>query len=55
MARLWLQWMDYYKSHGGNAAFISRHFGISGQIFYRWKRRFDPRRLESLEECSHRP
>ena len=54
-ARLRLQWMDHYEAHGGNAAFTWRHFGISRQTFYRWRRRYDPHRLESLEERSHRP
>jgi transposase InsO family protein len=54
-ARLRLQWMDHYEAHGKNAAFTCRHFGISRQTFYRWKRRYDPHRLESLEEHSHRP
>ena len=54
-ARLRLQWMDHYEGHGGNAAFTCRHFGISRQTFYRWRRRYDPRRLASLEDRSHRP
>ena len=31
------------------------HFGISPQTFYRWKRRYNPRHLESLEDRSHCP
>jgi len=54
-ARLRLQWMDHYEAHGRNAAFTCRHFGISRQTFYRWRRRYDRHRLESLEERSHRP
>ena len=54
-ARLRLQWMDYYQSHGRNAALTCRHFGISRQSFYRWKRRYDPENLVSLEDRSHRP
>jgi transposase len=54
-ARLRLKWMDYYRGHGGNARLTCRHFGISAQTFYRWKRRYDPRHLESLEDRSHRP
>ena len=54
-ARLRLQWMDYYQSHGRNAALTWRHFGISRQSFYRWKRRYDPENLVSLEDRSHRP
>lgn len=49
-ARLRLQWMDYYRHHGRNARQTCRHFGISPATFYRWWQRYDPRRLESLEE-----
>jgi transposase InsO family protein len=47
--------MDYYRTHGRNAAQTYRRFGISRQTFYRWKRRFDPLCLSSLEGLSHRP
>lgn len=50
-----LQWMDFYYLHGHNARLTCRHFGITPQTFYRWKRRYDPERLESLEEKSRRP
>jgi len=48
-------WFDYYRAHGGNAALTCRYFGISRQTFYRWKRRYDPQNLRTLEEGSHRP
>ncbi len=54
-ARLRLQWMDYYEAHGRNAALTCRHFGISRQTFYRWKRRYNPQDLTTLESRSHRP
>ena len=47
--------MDYYETHGRNAALTCRYFGISRQTFYRWRRRYQPRRLASLEERSRRP
>ena len=47
--------MDYYNCHGHNARLTCRYFGISPQTFYRWKRRYNPQRLESLEERSRRP
>lgn len=50
-----LKWFDYYNSHSQNARLTCRYFGISPQTFYRWKRRYDPRRLSSLEGHSHRP
>ena len=54
-ARARLKWMDFYRSHGYNARLTCRHFGIAPQTFYRWKRRYDPGRLESLKDKSRRP
>ena len=54
-ARKRLAWFDYYYSHGRNVALTCRHFGISRQAFYRWKPRYDPRDLSTLEDGSHRP
>jgi transposase InsO family protein len=50
-----LKWFDYYNSHAHNARLTCRHFDISPQTFYRWKRRYNPKHLESLEEHSRRP
>lgn len=50
-----LKWFDYYNSHGHNARRTCRHFDISPQTFYRWKRRYNGWHLESLEGRSHRP
>jgi transposase len=54
-ARQRLKWFDYYNSHGGNARLTCRHFDISPQTFYRWKRRYNPKHIDSLEDRSHRP
>ena len=54
-ARQRLKWFDYYKSRGYNARLTCRYYGISPQTFYRWKRRYNPWHLESLEDRSHRP
>jgi putative transposase len=54
-ARQRLKWFDYYHSHHNNARLTCRYFGISPQAFYRWKRRYNPYHLESLEDRSHRP
>ena len=54
-ARQRLKWFDYYNSRSHNARLTCRHFDISPQTFYRWKRRYNPHRLESLEDRSHRP
>ena len=55
MAKQRLKWMDYYQAHGENASLTCRYFGVSRQTFYRWKGRYDPKDLSSLEERSHRP
>jgi hypothetical protein len=53
-ARTRLAWMDFYR-RSSNVARTCRHFGISGQTFYRWQLRYDPQNLATLEERSHRP
>ena len=50
-----LQWFDHYQAQGRNAALTCRYFGISRETFYRWKRRYDPQALTTLENRSHRP
>ena len=54
-ARQRLKWFDYYESHNHNARLTCRYFGISPQTFYRWKNRYDPLCLQSLEDRSRRP
>lgn len=49
-----LQWFDYY-GRCGNVRLTCRYFGITAQTFYRWKNRFDPYDLTTLEELSRRP
>lgn len=46
--------MDHYHKQG-NARLTCRYFGISPQTFYRWKRRFDPFDLTTLEDQSRKP
>jgi len=50
-----LAWFDWYRVHGKNAALTCRYFGIPRKTFYKWKHRYDPFRLASLEEESRRP
>jgi transposase InsO family protein len=50
-----LPWFDYYQAHGRKVALACRYFGISRQTFYRWKRRYDPQDLSTLEDYSHQP
>ena len=49
-----LAWFDYYRKKG-NARLTCRYFGISPQTFYRWKRRFNPKNLSTLDSKSPRP
>jgi putative transposase len=49
-ARHRLRWMEFYLVHGRAVRLTCRHFGISSATLYRWGRRYDPRRLESLED-----
>ena len=49
-ARRRLRWIDYYLQHGRNASQTCRHFDIGRETFYRWWRRYDPRRLQTLED-----
>ena len=53
-ARVRLAWMDFYR-RSRNVAHTCRHFGVSRQTFYRWRRRYDPYDLTTLEERSHCP
>ena len=50
-----LAWFDFYEAHGRNARATCTHFHISPDTFYRWKKRYQPNNLKSLEERSHRP
>ena len=54
-ARLRLAWMDFYERHDQNARLTCRRFGIAPETWYRWKRRWDPHNLRSLEDRSCRP
>lgn len=49
-ARRRLAWLDWYFGHGKNARLTCRHFGLSPDTFYRWKRRFNKRNLLTLED-----
>ena len=44
-----LEWFDFYNSHDKNISLTCRHFGISRATFYLWKKRFNPRVLQTLE------
>ena len=42
--------MDWYAGHGRNARLACRHFGLSPDVFYRWKNRYNPYDILSLED-----
>jgi len=48
-----LRWFNYYN-RCEDARLTCRYFGISPQTFYRWKNRFDPYDLTTLEAASRR-
>jgi putative transposase len=50
-----LKWFDYYSANHNNARKTCRHFDISPDTFYRWKKRYDPHNLRTLEDLSHKP
>ena len=54
-AKVRLGWFDYYRDHHHNARLTCRYFGISPQTFYRWRKRYDPRHLHTLETRPCRP
>jgi transposase InsO family protein len=47
--------IDWHRAHGANVSLTARRFGISRPTLYRWLERYDPRRLESLEDRPSRP
>jgi transposase InsO family protein len=49
-----LKWLDFYYSHGRNARLTCRHFGLSPDVFYRWKRRYNRGDLRTLEDLKSR-
>ena len=49
-----LRWFDQYAQHR-NVSFTCRHFGISRETFYYWRRRYAPTALRPLESRPSRP
>lgn len=54
-AKLRVSWLDYYHSHGCNAALTCRHFGIAKSCFFKWKTRYECVGVRGLESQSNRP
>lgn len=51
-----LEWFIFYETKADhNASLASRHFGIVPKTFYKWKKRFDPENLRTLEDKSSAP
>jgi len=50
-----MDWLDWYRGHGENAALTCRHFGISRKTFYKWQGRFEVAGLRGLEDGSKAP
>ncbi len=48
-----LEVLDFAKKH--SVATTCRRYGIARSTFYRWKKKFNPRNLKSLEDRSQRP
>jgi transposase-like protein len=44
-----LKWMEHFRKYR-NARLTCRHFGISPDTFYLWRKRFNPNNLLSLED-----
>jgi transposase InsO family protein len=49
-----LKWFDYYNICN-NVAKTCRHFDISRKTFYKWKKKYDPFNLNTLEDSSTAP
>jgi putative transposase len=54
-ARRRLAMLDWHRAHDENVSRTARHFGYSRPTVYRWLRRFERDRLESLEDRSSAP
>lgn len=49
-----LKWFDYYRNTG-DASLTCRHFDISRKTFYKWRARYDPHNLVTLEDRDRAP
>src|SRR3989344_1555533 len=49
-----LKWLDYHHQ-GHTVAQPCRYFGIAPKTFHKWRKRYNPHDLTSLEEKSRRP
>lgn len=49
-ARRRLAMLDWHRTHGASVSLTARHYGVGRPTVYRWLRRFDRDRLETLED-----
>lgn len=55
-AKARLEWMIFYCTIGKqNALSTSSYFGIAPKTFHKWKKRFNPKYVQSLEDHSRTP
>ena len=54
-ARRRLAMLDWHHAHDRNVSLTARHFGVGRPTVYRWLGRFDPTRLETLEDRGSAP
>jgi putative transposase len=51
-----LEWMIFYNTVGKkNSKYTASYFGIAPKTFHKWKKRFNPHIIQSLEEQSRTP
>jgi transposase len=55
MAKRRLAILRHAEEITGNVALTCRYYGISRQVFYKWRRRYDADGLDGLRDRSHRP
>ena len=54
-ARFRLRVIEHYQRVTHNVSLTCRHFALTRSYFYKWFKRYDPKRLASLENVSKRP
>lgn len=55
MAKHRLNIIEHYLNKTRNVSLTCRHYAISRSYFYKWYKRYNPRNLILLEDCSRRP
>jgi transposase-like protein len=55
MAKRRLAILRHAEEITGNVALTCRYYGISRQVFYTWRRRYDAHGLDGRRDRSHRP